>query len=115
MTQQESKTTEEILKTQPPAASEIEAQTADTPGVTDALARLPGNTILTLPAVARIFGRSPKSIYRAIRRGELPPPTRLFGKASWTAGSILAHVQNRLERVKVEAEREARRLAQIAP
>jgi predicted DNA-binding transcriptional regulator AlpA len=100
--------------TERPAPPEIEPHTPDTPGVIDALARYPGNTIFTLEAVARIFGRSPKSIYRATRAGQLPPPVRLFGRASWTAGSILTHLQNRLEQAQRQADKEARRLAQLS-
>ena len=85
----------------------------DGEGVIAALARLPGATILDLNAVSRIFRRSPKSVHRAVACGHICPPVRLFGKASWTAGSILQHIQDRLERAAREAEKEARRLAQI--
>jgi hypothetical protein len=47
--------------------------------------------------LARMFGKHPVSIKRAIERGELPPPTRLMGKPVWTVGAIRRHIEERLE------------------
>jgi len=92
---------------------EAVVQTAEeTPGgIVEALGELSPGAILAEEQVARIFGRHPVSVKRAVKRGELPPPTRLFGKPVWTAGAILAHLDARLEAAKREAEREAARLA----
>ena len=34
---------------------------------------------------------------RAVERGELPPPVRLFGRPCWTVEHVLAHVNARLQ------------------
>jgi hypothetical protein len=90
-------------------------ESQDVPGVVVELARYPGSTPLTLEAVCRIFRRSPKSVRRAVRSGQLPPGIRVFGKMTWTAGSILQHLQNRLDRAQREAERMQRKVAELAP
>jgi len=48
-------------------------------------------TILSEHMLAKAFKRHPLSIRRAVERGELPPPFRLFGKPAWMVESILAH------------------------
>lgn len=53
-------------------------------------------TIITEGALAAVFKKSPVSIKRAVRRGELPKPTRLMGKCTWTAGSIIQHLEQRI-------------------
>jgi len=97
---------------------EAMTQTAEgqTPGgIVKTLGELPPGAILEEEAVARIFGRHSVSVKRAVERGELPPPVRLFGKPSWTAGAILAHLNARLEAAKREAEKEAARFARMSP
>ena len=86
-----------------------------TGGIVKALGELPAGAILTEEDLGRIFARHPVSIKRAVERGELPPSVRLFGKPSWTAGAILAHLDARLEAAKREAEREAARFARMSP
>ena len=76
---------------------------------------LPPGAILEEEAVARMFNRHPASVKRAVERGELPPPVRLFGKPAWTAGAILAHMDARLAAAKREAEREAARISRLSP
>ena len=88
-------------------------QTPD--GMVKELGELSPGTILEEEAVARIFGRHSVSVKRAVTRGELPPPVRLFGKPSWTAGAILAHLKARLEAAQREVEKEAARLAGHSP
>jgi hypothetical protein len=84
-------------------------------GIVKALGELAPGAILSEVEVARIFKRHPASVKRAVKRGELPPPVRLFGKPTWTAGAILAHLEARLEAAKQEAEREAARIARNSP
>lgn len=83
------------------------------------LAAYPPGTLVTEAALARLFRRHPCSIRRAVRRGELPPPVRLFGTASWTAGGLIQHIEARLAAAarRVEAEQAAlrTRLAEAAP
>jgi hypothetical protein len=75
------------------------------------LAELPPDTVLSEEALARMFGRHPVSIKRAVSRGELPPSIRLFGKATWTARAVLGHLNNRLEAARKETEQLARRIS----
>jgi hypothetical protein len=84
-------------------------------GIVKDLGELPPGAILEEEAVARMFGRHVVSVKRAVERGELPPPVRMFGKPCWTAGAILAHIEGRLEAAKREAEKDAARIARLSP
>jgi len=77
------------------------------------LARLPVGTILDERTLAGMFACHPATIKRAVQRGELPAPIRMFGRPVWTAGRILEHVAGRLEAAQKDAEREAQRLSRI--
>ncbi len=79
-----------------------------------ALAELPGDTIIYEAGLADIFHRKPVSIKRAIRRGEIPPGVKMFGKPTWTARAVLDHLNKRLEKAKVDAERFERRIAELS-
>ena len=97
------------LKTE---AAVPDQQTPD--GIVKELGELPPGTVLEEEAVARIFGRHSVSVKRAVERGELPPPIRLFGKPTWTVRAILAHLEARLEAAKREAEKEATRFGRMS-
>ena len=84
-------------------------------GIVRELGELPPGAIVEEDALAKMFGRHAVSVKRAVERGELPPPVRMFGKPCWTAGAILAHIEARLEDAKREAEREAARIARLSP
>jgi predicted DNA-binding transcriptional regulator AlpA len=60
------------------------------------LADLSRDTILDEKALAKIVGRHRASVKRAVERGELPRPVKLFGKPSWTVSALLDHIANRL-------------------
>jgi len=92
-----------------------ESDVDELPGVVRLLGELGPGTIISEAALARMLDRHPASIKRAVKRGELPHPTRLLGGPVWTAGSIVRHIEGRLERAAKEAEREARRLEQYSP
>jgi len=68
------------------------------------LGESPPGGLISEAALARLLGRHPASIKRAVERGELPPPTRLLGKPIWTVGAILRHIEARLEASAKEAE-----------
>ncbi|MBM4045491.1 MAG: hypothetical protein FJ279_10270 [Planctomycetes bacterium] len=87
----------------------------DLPGVIVTLGELPAGAIVNEGALARMFGRCVANVKRAIRRGELPPATRLFGQNTWTAGAILAHVNKRLDMALRESERMARKFSELRP
>jgi len=75
-------------------------------GVVRELGAWPAGTVISKNALARMFHRHPVSIMRAVDRGELPPPIRLFGKGQWTAGALLSHLEAR-QKMAVEGRREA--------
>ena len=79
------------------------------------LGRLPAGTILDERRLAEMFDCHPASIKRAVKRGELPAPVRMFGRPCWTAGAIVRYVEARLTEAQREAEREAARLARLSP
>ena len=88
---------------------------SSTPGVIAVLGELKSGAIITEEGVARLFDRHVASVKRAVQRGELPPPCRLFGKSTWTVGALIRHIENRLEQAADEAQRSARKLAQLSP
>ena len=66
-------------------------------GIARDLGELPPGALIEEEALARIFGWHAVSVKRAVERGELPPPVRMFGKPCWMAGAILAHIEARLD------------------
>jgi hypothetical protein len=88
---------------------------ASPPGIIVALSDLGEDALITEGALARLLGRHPVSVKRAVRRGELPPPVRLLGKPTWTVGALLRHIEDRLEEAAREAEKTARRADALRP
>ncbi len=72
------------------------------------------DSIVTERDLAHLLGKHPVSIKRAIHRGELPPPTRLFGESVWTAQAIRDHLAKRLDVARQDAERTARRISALS-
>ena len=87
----------------------------DPEGVIAELGRLPAGTIVYEEALARLFGRHPTSIGRAVRRGELPEPFKLFGRKAWLAGDILAHLGRRAESAAHERSAIDQKIARLRP
>lgn len=87
----------------------------DLPGIIALLGELKPGAILTEAGVARLFNRHVASVKRAVARGELPPPCRLFGGNAWTAGVLVRHIEKRLEQAAREAEHMAKKLARLSP
>ena len=84
-------------------------------GIVRELGELPSGAVITEAGLARMLGRHPVTIKRAVRRGELPPPTRLLGTPVWLAGAIIGHIQKRLDAAAKEAERQARKFQSMRP
>lgn len=74
------------------------------------LGRLHQNDVITERGLAALFGRSVKSVKRAVEKGDLPPPARILGDYRWTIGSIVAHINRRLEEAAREADRDRKRI-----
>jgi len=79
------------------------------------LAKLGSGAIISEDALASLFSRCSTSVKRAIERGELPPSVRLFGKPCWTVGTLIAHIEMRLENAKMDMENERRRIEVLCP
>jgi hypothetical protein len=84
-------------------------------GIIAVLAEMPADALIDEAALAGIFRRCPTSIKRAIRRGELPPGVRLFGRPTWTARAILDHLERRLDEARKDRERTQRRISALVP
>jgi hypothetical protein len=85
------------------------------PGIIVALGEMTPGTIVTEEGLAQVFKRHIVSVKRAVQRGELPPPCRLFGDNVWTVGVLIRHIEQRLEQSARGAERTARKIADLAP
>jgi len=85
------------------------------PGIVATLGELQPGSIITEAGIANLFQRHPASVKRAIQRGELPQPARLFGQNVWTVGVLIRHFEHRLERAARESEQMARRIAGHGP
>jgi len=88
---------------------------ADLPGVIAALGDLGPGAIITEEGVRHLFHRHASSVKRAVQRGELPPPMRLFGQQTWTAGAIVRHIESRLEQAAKKKGQLERRISQKSP
>jgi hypothetical protein len=84
-------------------------------GVITELGELGPGAIITESGLARMMNRHPKSIKRAVSRGELPKPCRLMGQPVWTADSIIRHIEKRLEDAAKDALKQAKRFSQLSP
>jgi predicted DNA-binding transcriptional regulator AlpA len=53
-----------------------------------------------------LFGICDETVHNAVKRGELPPPVKMFGRNIWSVESIQQHLAQRLEAARVKAEQE---------
>lgn len=93
-----------------PAVDTAQQLVPQTPGVLDALARLPEKTLLTEDALARALGISKRTIRRMVGRFELPPAVRFGGRSTWQSGAVLRWFEARADRAARQAERAAGKL-----
>jgi len=84
------------------------------PGVIAELGELGPGAVVMEKGLAAMFDRSESSVRRAVDRGELPPPCRLFGKKAWTAGSIVAHIEGRMQDVAEESDQLKKKMARLS-
>ena len=85
------------------------------PGIIAALGELGAGAIIMEEGVAGLFKRHVASVKRAVQRGELPPPTRIFGQNTWTVGILVGHIEQRLEAAAAERERIEQKIARLSP
>ena len=74
-------------------------------GVIREFGELGADAIIHEEGLRRLFDRSSDSIKRAVDRGELPPPIRMFGQPTWTAGAIVRHIEERMQQAAEEKQR----------
>jgi len=74
-------------------------------GVIPEFGELGAGAIIHEEGLRRLFDRSSDTIRRAVDRGELPPPVRMFGQPTWTAGAIVRHVEERMQQAAEEKQR----------
>lgn len=72
------------------------------------------DSVVTERHLANLLGKHPVSIKRAVGRGELPRPVRMFGENCWTARALREHIAKRLEQARREAEQAERRISSLA-
>jgi hypothetical protein len=85
------------------------------PGVIAALGEMKPGAVITEEGVANLFNRCTASVKRAVQRGELPPPCRLFGSNAWTVGVLVGHIERRLQEAAAEAQRLAAKIRKLNP
>ena len=90
-------------------------ETIELPGVIAALGEMKSGAVITEEGVAYLFGRCTASVKRAVVRGELPPPCRLFGSNAWTVGVLVGHIEHRLEQAAQEAQQLAAKIRTLNP
>jgi len=61
---------------------------------------------LTVQDLQAWFDVCDETIHNAVRRGDLPPPVKLFGRNVWSVESIQQHLAQRLEAAWAQAEQE---------
>jgi hypothetical protein len=66
-------------------------------GVMRVLSEEPAEAFITIGALARAQGCHPASVKRAIKRGELPEPIKLFQERGWLVECLLQFLRDRLK------------------
>ncbi len=72
------------------------------------------DTVITEQGLADLLHKHRVSVKRAVSRGELPVPVRLFGEPVWTVQALRDHLNHRLEAAKQNALRAQRRISQLS-
>ena len=85
------------------------------PGVIAELGNLGSGAVVTQEGISRLFGRCETSVKRAIQRGELPAPTRLFGQNTWTVGALIRHIEERLAHAAREDQELKQKVRRLSP
>jgi hypothetical protein len=94
---------------------EQEEQKEVHPGIIADLGTLQPKSLIFEEGMSMLFSRHPASIKRAVERGELPPPVRMFGQNAWTAEAVTGHISARLGEAAKERERFDQKVRQLSP
>ena len=90
---------------------EASAEADEPAGIVTEIATLPREAHVNIRALAKILGRSVRSVERGVRRGDLPQPFKFMGKRVWMAGVIVDHLVAKQRVVLHLAERRDQRRA----
>ena len=85
------------------------------PSIIEEFGKLRPETIITEEGLAKVFHRHPQSVKRAVERGELPAPCKMFGAPTWTVGVLVRHIEHRLDEAAKEVKRNERKVTQLRP
>ena len=77
-----------------------QAEPTDPDGIFLGFAELPPATILTISGMAKLFGKSPNTIMRAVAEKRLPRPFRIFSENCWRAGEVDRYLQQSMQRAQ---------------
>jgi hypothetical protein len=90
----------------PSPENEFEATDSSnaTPGIIRELGQLEPKAIIYEEGLAKLFDRHLATVKRAVRRGELPPPIRIFGQNAWTVETLIKHFEMCLETAAQKAQ-----------
>ena len=98
-----------------PEDSEQSQDEESLPGIVEELGTLQPKSLIFEEGMGNMFARHPASIKRAVERGELPPPVRMFGKNAWTAEAITSHITARLDEAAKEREAYEQKVRRLTP
>ena len=111
-----SRRAEEFMDQVPESETYTEFEDVEqTPGIIGAIGELEPGAIITEAGLAKLFGRHLTSVKRAVDRGELPEPVKLFGQRSWTVRVLIEHHETRLVEAQKIADKENKRIAELSP
>ncbi len=99
----------------PAEGGDAKSPTLSVDGLCTQLGALPPGTLVTAKALAAMFGKHKRAVERAVGRGELPTPTKMMGRSTWTVGAILTHVEKRLKEAARATERRRRQIEKHLP
>ena len=90
------------------------APAAEAGSVIVELATLPPGATVDEAALARILGRSKRTIQVAVSRGDLPPGFLFLGRRTWLVGALVKHLEAMQEAaLKAAARRDAKRPKEV--
>ena len=91
----------------------------DMPGIVSVVVEFGPGAVIHEDGLCSLFPRQTDSVKRAVERGELPQPVRMFGQNTWTAGVLVKHLEDRLEQAAQEADQKAedmrRKMLELSP
>ena len=79
------------------------------------MARLPEKALLNQEKLGEVLQVDPRTIRRMVARFELPPPTKLGGRAVWMAGRVVQYLEAAMAEAEKTAIKERERIKRLSP